>query len=74
MERQVLLSPSQLSARLGCTTAWVYALIKSGEFGPVVKVGRSTFIPKSSWDRWLREKREANKQEDIVYATDRRES
>lgn len=47
-----LLRPADLAAMLGTTTGRVYQLVASGTI-PAIRIGRSIWIPRGAWEKWL---------------------
>ena len=47
-------SPALAAARLGISERAFFRILKRGEIARVVKIGRSTRIPASALDGWLR--------------------
>lgn len=48
------LRAQEVAHELGVTTGRVYQLIAGGLI-PAVRIGRSIFVPRASWDQWVRD-------------------
>lgn len=49
-----LLKATDIASKLGVTTGRIYQLARDGVL-PSVRIGRSIWFPRDSWESWLRE-------------------
>jgi excisionase family DNA binding protein len=46
------MKPATCAQELGCSTGWIYQLVKNGQLTSV-RIGKAVFVPRVAWETFL---------------------